>query len=199
MHFMVKSAIEERRERTSRTITTCAQQLADERGLDGFTMDELAVRAGVSRRTLFNYVPGKVDAVLGPEREPDPGHLETFVAGGPTGHLMRDLRDLVVTVLEAKDGEATVADIARIRRLIAADPRLLKSAHDRFVKVSHVLADAIVQREAGRVDEEAARIAARLIIGLFDTTLDALVADPDTSAAEHYARVFDTVVALFRD
>ena len=51
---------------TAHRITTCAQRLTDQHGLDGFTMDDLAAEAGVSRRTLFNYFPGKVDAVLGP-------------------------------------------------------------------------------------------------------------------------------------
>ena len=36
-----------------------------EHGLDGFTMEQLAERVGVSRRTLFYYFPAKDDAVLG--------------------------------------------------------------------------------------------------------------------------------------
>ena len=42
------------------------ERLADDRGFDGFTMDELAAAAAVSRRTLFNHVSGKLEAVLGP-------------------------------------------------------------------------------------------------------------------------------------
>ena len=61
---MVESATQ-RKLVTSERITLCAQVLADEHGLDGFTMDELATAADVSRRTLFNHFPGKVDAVLG--------------------------------------------------------------------------------------------------------------------------------------
>jgi len=67
MHYMSRSATTRsgRRQETSYRISQCAQRLTEDRGLDGFTMDELAEAAGVSRRTLFNYFPGKVDAVLG--------------------------------------------------------------------------------------------------------------------------------------
>jgi AcrR family transcriptional regulator len=56
---------EERRQATSYRISVCAQQLTEQHGLEGFTMEELAEAAGVSRRTLFNYYPSKIDAVLG--------------------------------------------------------------------------------------------------------------------------------------
>ena len=65
---MTESAIslrEQKRWETSRRITLCAQRLTDAHGIDGFTMDELADAAEVSRRTLFNYFPSKTDAVLG--------------------------------------------------------------------------------------------------------------------------------------
>ena len=68
LHFVSESATglrELKKVETTRRITLCAQRLTDERGLDGFTMDDLAEAAEVSRRTLFNYFPGKVDAVLG--------------------------------------------------------------------------------------------------------------------------------------
>ena len=43
---------EGRRRATSYRISVCAQELTEERGLEGFTMEELAEAAGVSRRTL---------------------------------------------------------------------------------------------------------------------------------------------------
>lgn len=70
---------------TAHRITTTAQQLVLEHGLDGFTMEQLAERVGVSRRTLFNYFPGKDDAVLGGPPSVDEDLLGTFRAGGPTG------------------------------------------------------------------------------------------------------------------
>ena len=74
MHSVDESAEKrsraDRRQRMLHRITLTAQRLTDERGLDGFTMDDLAEAVDVSRRTLFNYFPGKVDAVLGPDPRP---------------------------------------------------------------------------------------------------------------------------------
>src|SRR5262245_7061502 len=71
LHFVTHSASEDRKSSTARRITVCAQRLTDERGFDGFTMDDLAEAAGLSRRTLFNYFPSKADAVLGAGPELD--------------------------------------------------------------------------------------------------------------------------------
>ena len=84
MHSVAESATGRSGRRLSTTlrIARCARRLAADRGLDGFTMEELAQEAGVSRRTLFNYFPGKVDAVLGPMPEPADEALDLFREGG---------------------------------------------------------------------------------------------------------------------
>ena len=56
--------LQEKKERTKLTIQRKAIDLTLERGLAGFTMQELADAADVSRSTLFNYFPSKADAVL---------------------------------------------------------------------------------------------------------------------------------------
>lgn len=51
--------------RNRRAIVQAAAQLARERGLEGFTVKDLAAEAGVSRRTVFNHFARTEDAVLG--------------------------------------------------------------------------------------------------------------------------------------
>ena len=48
-------------------IRVAALNLVIENGYDGFTMEGLAHKVGVSRRTLLNYIKDKESAVLGPE------------------------------------------------------------------------------------------------------------------------------------
>lgn len=72
-----------RRWETARRINAAAQVLTEEHGLDGFTLDDLAAAVGVSRRTLFNYFPSKLDAVLGPLPDIAGTDVEEFRAGGP--------------------------------------------------------------------------------------------------------------------
>ncbi|KQT93470.1 hypothetical protein ASG49_00100 [Marmoricola sp. Leaf446] len=46
------------REARRRAILEATRALATEHGADGFTVEQVAERAGVSRRTIFNYVAG---------------------------------------------------------------------------------------------------------------------------------------------
>ena len=50
---------------TRRALSSAALQLASERGLNGFTVEEVAAAAGVSPRTFFNYFRSKEAAIIG--------------------------------------------------------------------------------------------------------------------------------------
>lgn len=56
---------EQRKEETRRSLTSLARRLTAERGLNGFTLEELCAEVGVSRRTFFNYFPAKEAAIVG--------------------------------------------------------------------------------------------------------------------------------------
>ncbi|WP_170837722.1 TetR/AcrR family transcriptional regulator [Streptomyces sp. TP-A0874] len=186
-----------RRESTAREINRCAQTLADERGLDGFTMEDLAEAVGVSRRTLFNYVPSKIDAVLGSDlpSEPESEPFTTFRLGGPSGHLVSDIREVGASVLRLNEHDSE--EVARLRRLLRSDPRLAKAVHDRLEKVVKLLAEAIVEREGSDFEPFAARVLAHVTLCIFGMSVDEFIADSSVSAADHYLRVFDTAVDLF--
>jgi AcrR family transcriptional regulator len=190
-----KSAIQERRERTLLSIARCARTLTGAHGVDGFTMEELAEAVGVSRRTLFNYVPSKIDAILGLPKGPDDLLLEVFVAGGPTGHLTADIKAVVVSSLEAKD--TAPEEIEEFRRLIASEPRLMTAVHERMAELIGFMADAIQRREGSSFDSVKARTAAIVTLAIADEALNRFIADPAASLADHYARVFDAATSLF--
>lgn len=174
---MAESAIRvARRAATARRITLCAQELADEHGLDGFTMDDLAMAAEVSRRTLFNYFASKTDAVLG-THEPDPAALATFRAGGPHGVLTDDMTVLVSSILE--DKAIARDEAARVRRLFQTSPRLLAAAHDHMDRLCERFAVEIIEREGGAFDPVHARILLRVLLAIFDAALDTYIVSAD--------------------
>jgi len=190
-----KSASGSRRERTLRAIVRSARELTDAHGLDGFTMDQLAEQAGVSRRTLFNYVPGKVDAVLGAEMPMDPTVIDAFLAGGPTGHLLVDVKEIARASLEADVPDP--AGLAAVRRLLRKDPRLMAAVHERFVTKSQELSDAITVREGRAVDPLDVRLIGTLFINLCDIALDESLAQPTRTVAECFDHAFDAMSSLF--
>ena len=74
---------ERRRSETSRALVAEARRLFGERGLSGFTVEELCESVGISRRTFFNYFASKDDAVIGVAARDDADELdEAFIAGG---------------------------------------------------------------------------------------------------------------------
>lgn len=181
MHFLGKSAIlhsmsqsattlrEERRLATERRIHRCALRLTDERGLDGFTLDDLAEAAEVSRRTLFNYYPGKIDAVLGPAPTFPEDALATFRAGGPHGDLVDDIAVAARHVLATQD--LSREDVEVGRRVMLATPRLLAAAHERFELVADELADHLLEREGAEFGADRARLLLHVLVSLYDATL----------------------------
>jgi AcrR family transcriptional regulator len=180
------------RQQTAKRINTCAQQLAEQEGLDGFSMDDLADAAGVSRRTLFNYFPGKDAAVLGDPLELDPELTERFVAGGPTGHLVDDMVALIEPALGSEGFNRD--DVARGRRLLAAEPRLMAAAHERFAVIGAEVVELVAAREGADHDPARARIVIHVLAVLFDSALTAFISDPRRELQE----LFDDAIRIAR-
>lgn len=199
MHSMSDSAIlttrEVRRRETANRISHCARALTDQRGLDGFTMDELAEIAGVSRRTLFNYFPGKDAAVLGPEARIDDAHAEEFIAGGPHGHLVDDLTILVAGLFSLEGISAD--EISLVRKVMHDNPRLLALAMKRFEGTTERLLTLIEAREGAAYDEDRARVVIQVMAALFDLTLTTYAAQPGAELGELYAAAVRTARSVF--
>ncbi|MFC7495614.1 MULTISPECIES: TetR/AcrR family transcriptional regulator [unclassified Nocardioides] len=184
---------EQKRWGTSHRITVCAQALTDAHGLDGFTMDELAEAADVSRRTLFNYFPSKTDAVLGAAPEVPDADVDAFRSGGPNGNLLDDLARLARVALAVKSPDR--ASVQRSRRILAAEPRLLAAAHERFESITQDFTELVLEREGADFDPAGARLLLKLMLCLFDTALVVLVEDETERAL---VDIFDEQLVLAR-
>lgn len=180
LHYVSQSATSLREAKKADTLHRIRQQallLTRDHGLDGWTMEDLADAAGVSRRTLFNYVPGKVDAILGePPRFPEP-EMEVFLAGGPSGRLVEDLAGLAVTMFERDELDAELLGLAK--QVFAATPRLLGIAHERFEVVAGEMVDHVLVREGRAFGADRALVVVRVLAALVDVALHELAVDPD--------------------
>lgn len=187
---------EQKRWETSRRITLCALRLTAEHGLDGFTVEDLADAAEVSRRTLFNYFPSKVDAVLGEHPDLPPAALATFLEGGPHGNLLEDVAELARAVLAATPPDREVAELGR--RVLLAHSRLLTAAHERFQDITAECVAYVAEREGAEYGAERARLLLRLVLTLFDSALDVFVEEGETrSLVEIFDEQLRAARALF--
>ena len=185
---------EQKRWETSQRITVCAQVLTDTQGLDGFTMDELADAAEVSRRTLFNYFPSKTDAVLGEHPEISPSVLATFHAGGPHGDLLEDLAVLARYALAAKTTDREY--LSRVRRIMADNPRLMAAAHERFEAITEEFTQLLVEREGADFGPVRSRLILRMLLALFDSALFELLGEDENRTL---VEIFDDLLRYARE
>jgi AcrR family transcriptional regulator len=199
MHSMRESATslrEQKRWDTSHRITACALRLTLDRGLDGFTMDDLAESAEVSRRTLFNYFPGKVDAVLGAVPDLPPAALATFHTGGPHGKLLDDLGELAKALVGVKEPDRETLRLSH--QVLTTNPRLLVAVHERFEQITEQFVVLITDREGADFRPRRAQLALRILVGIFDSALMAFREDDgDRTIGDHFDEQMREARSLF--
>ncbi len=106
----------------SLALRTEARRLTAERGISGFTIEELCSVVGVSRRTFFNYYASKENAVLGIPVRTDSATFEAgFVADD--GDLLTDLVELHVA--RWASFALTRTDAEELGRVVEREPRLV--------------------------------------------------------------------------
>jgi len=180
---------------TRRRINVAAQELAIEHGYDGFTLDDLADAVGVSRRTLFNHVAGKEEAVLGVRPEFDPEVVERFRSGGPTGDLVEDLLLVLIDVLDRDDPDR--ADAQRFHRLFERNPALLPRV---LKELEQICAEAVAMASdrPGETDPQRTRVVVTLLVALVAHAMNEFVAaDDDSTLVDHLRRAVATARDLF--
>ena len=132
---------EAKRQTTAHTLAQAAFDLAQERGVDGFTIDEVAARAGYSRRTFANHYAGKEEAIVAVASErvrhaldvtpnddlPPLEWLHVVAKKQLSGGLLSTLRDLRAL---AEDHPPLRPHLLEVQRLIRETA--LKALLDRF-------------------------------------------------------------------
>jgi AcrR family transcriptional regulator len=121
---------ERKRVATRSAITATARNLTAERGLNGYTVEEVSEAAGISRRTFFNYFPTKEDAIIGHSDDVPADVLEEFLAGGassPAGEISPNLfRDLVRLSLKLSERMASSEEETRqLIGVVHKEPQLI--------------------------------------------------------------------------
>jgi AcrR family transcriptional regulator len=118
---------ERRRRQTSADIRGAAVRLAQERGFDKVTIDEVCIEAGVSTRTFFNYFPNKESAIAYGPADIPPELADEFVAAGPAPYstVLAELIDLAAHHL--RDMPPDREQVAGMLELVKSTPAVLSA------------------------------------------------------------------------
>lgn len=190
MHSVTNSATQSRRQ----AIVSAAQRLAADCGYTGFTVDDLAKAVGVSRRTLFNHVSSKEEAVLGLLPVLTDEQAATLRAGGPTGDLVEDL---VITAIECLGGDdATAEDWQHLQAVVRRNPELLVRVQDHVEELGLSLVEHLAARDG--VSEDRAKVAFTVVGGLIGSAVQDLIEGATGTGGSLTARVHHNL-ALARE
>lgn len=169
-------------------IADAAWSLFLERGYDATTIDDIAERAGLSRRSVFRYVTAKEEVVLAGMEE----------GGELIAAALRERPDdepawdaLRAALLSVADRFARPDDLERTR-LVLETPSLRASHADKQLRWQELLAPLV----AGRLGSEArARAVVAAVIGCLHVTLEEWVR---SDGSIDLAATFDELVAAVR-
>jgi AcrR family transcriptional regulator len=164
---------------TSSRLTAVARRLTAERGLHGFTVEQLCEEVGVSRRTFFNYFHSKDDAIIGlSDGDLDPEAVERFLDGG-TGAgvspaLLDDLVQLAVDHIRmiTVSPEQAAAFLAAVEREPHLLQRLMRTGDAR----ERALVELVETREGLTRGDRRAELAVLLVGAMMRSSGERFVA-----------------------
>ena len=200
---------ERNRRETWAALYEAAASLAEQRGPGAVTVDDIAARAGVSKRTFFNYFGTKEDAMLG-FREPrlTDAAVEAFRAGAGSAPIVdRAVALIVGAIHESTDlpntggrRMALVRQHPELRGRLDALAGMLESLVAPLIAAeldtAHVPLDATVERDPDQRRAAAIFMLASTVVRFAYKTDLARVAEGD----EHDERAaLGAALDLFRD
>lgn len=171
---------ERKRQATRRRIEDAATALVEKHGFENVTVEEICRDAEISRRTFFNYMESKDEAVLGLPPMTVAEHRRALFVNTPTDNLVRSALDHIVATAaeaESEDIEAGADQdfLAELRerrhRIFAAEPSVALMSVNRFreqAKLMHQLVLDHLEAHPGdrRMPDQPPEIEAAIISGL---------------------------------
>lgn len=178
---------ERKRIETRLALETAALDLALEVGVANLTVEQIAERANVSRRTFFNYFASKEDALVGEAGERPNTDLLVPHEVDEAFDLLTTLRAAIHAFASVKGGSGTL--LAKRMRVFATNPHLI---HDQVARASDSLetyASALSAMLAGRLGTEPsattdshARLLLMICAAVLHHATDSYLRSPETGS-----------------
>jgi AcrR family transcriptional regulator len=145
---------ERRRRQTSADIRGAVVRLAQQRGWDKVTIEDICVEAGISTRTFFNYFPNKESAIAyGPSDLPAELAAE-FVAAGPAPYSVVLAELITLAAHHLRDLPPEREQAVCMLDLAKTTPAVLAAFLADLERFQNHLTDMVARRQGMRDDDE---------------------------------------------
>lgn len=191
-----------KREATAQALAESAFDLALERGMDGFVIADVTLRAGYARRTFANHFSCKEEAVASVLFAEADTRVAAFIAGLPDGTPLLDaLHELLRSQMSAEMFERVHQLISLCRQHPALEPHILAAVR----RMRQATLKALSESTGGRYSDHYILVLLAAVYGaislLFDGSIDVL--PPGRPAAAEsgvvtFAEFIDTAFAYLR-
>jgi AcrR family transcriptional regulator len=165
-------------------IAYAARQLTAERGLNGFTVEELCEQVGISRRTFFNYFASKEHALIGRPDEGLDGQAALDFVGKVSGKTL--IEDVITLGLAHFAAIGLTPESAKeFRALVEREPKLLTALMALGTERDRLLTELIARREGLDPADPSIPLTIHLTGAIMRTALErSLTGDSDTPLHE---------------
>ncbi|MBB5872751.1 AcrR family transcriptional regulator [Allocatelliglobosispora scoriae] len=133
-----------KKQQTRAALIQAALRLADERGLENITVEEISEAADVSSRTFFNYFSSKDDAIIGDHQADAPPLHELFAALPADIPVIGALRLALAPVIAQVQADQELWFLRM--RVLAEHPALLPRLHANGAAAERDLTAAVAAR-----------------------------------------------------
>jgi len=165
-------ARERRRQETRAKIVDAAAELFAERGFDTVSVMEIARRAGVVEKTVFNHFPLKEGLVF--DAAP-PRRAARWAAGRrpPAGESVSAAAgSFVVAAVSMLGAPEAASGMARMARVIRGSRTLQVREREILGDLTNALAELIAEETGARPDQVEPWLAAHAVLGLYAALLE---------------------------
>lgn len=169
---------ERKRRQVANALAKAAFDLAKERGVSGYTVDELTERAGYARRTFANYYSCKEDAITALALE----QLHAGIASLPENGDELPLLDWVQRLAKHQLSSGLMDLLIELEVLARDNPSLEPYLAKVYAEIPLVAWEAVHERFKGRVPRQKVGILVGAVYGALSTMLTQLPHEFFTSA-----------------
>ena len=163
---------ERRRQETRAKIVDAAAELFAERGFDTVSVMEIARRAGVVEKTVFNHVPVKEGLVFDAD-PPIRAALLDAVRRRPAGESVSAAAgSFVVAAVSLLSSPEAAAGVAQMARVIRGSRTLQVREREILGDLTNALAGLIAEETGARPEHIEPWLAAHAVLGLYASLLE---------------------------